>query len=103
MNLTVRGKNFPLTDPIKSYVSKQVEPLGRRWPTIRRVTVTCSVEPTRGVESRRHVEGSVLVGGMLFHAEERAADLHVAIDGLVEKLERQLDRKRGQMRDREGA
>ncbi|MBI3980118.1 MAG: ribosome-associated translation inhibitor RaiA [Chloroflexi bacterium] len=103
MDVIVSGKNLPLTEAIKSYAYEKLGRLARYWPAIWRVEVTCSVEPAREVEARHLVEASVVVGGMLFHAQERAGDLYVAIDSLVEKLERQLRRKKGQLSDRRGA
>lgn len=84
MNIIYKGKNTDVTPTLKEHVEKK---LGRleRIMEIDKVTVTL-IE----VREQKRIEVSMMVKGYLLRGEVHAQDMYAAIDGVVDKLEKQL-------------
>jgi putative sigma-54 modulation protein len=85
MNLQVTGHHIEVTPAIRDYVSSKLERLTRHFDHVIEVNVILSVERVQ-----RKVEATVRVRGRDIFAESLHADMYAAIDGLVDKLDRQL-------------
>ncbi|MBI2938957.1 MAG: ribosome-associated translation inhibitor RaiA [Chloroflexi bacterium] len=91
MRVVVKGKNLVLTEPLERYALEKFGRLIRYRPRLDRIVVELSLEATRGVEDHFIVDANVLEdGAFLLRGSRRAATMQVAIDELVEVLERQL-------------
>lgn len=86
MQITVKGKNVEVTPALRAYAEKKVGKLERYFdrdlPT---ATVTLRIERDLHV-----VEVTVSIDHLLLRGEERTGDMYVSIDGVIEKLERQI-------------
>lgn len=86
MKIATRGKNIELTPALKEYVEEKV---GRIEKYFDRAAIDAQV--SLGVERERHmVEVTVFVDGLILRGEEATADMYASIDGVVEKIERQV-------------
>lgn len=86
MKITVRGKNFELTNSLKNYVEDKVGKIEKYFND-------AFIEAQVGleVEKDRHiVEVTIMVDGLLLRGEESSGDMYASIDGVIEKLERQV-------------
>lgn len=85
MQLNISGHHVDLTEPLKHYVESKLERLQRHNSHITTTEVTLVVEKmVQKAEATMHVAGADL-----FAAAE-SEDMYAAIDGLVDKLDRQL-------------
>ena len=85
MQLNISGHHVDLTEPLKHYVESKLERLQRHNSQITTTEVTLVVEKmVQKAEATMHVAGADL-----FAAAE-SEDMYAAIDGLVDKLDRQL-------------
>ncbi len=85
MEFVLRGRNIEVTEALKRYVEKKVGRIEKYFDIPLRAQVTL------GVERERHiVEVTVPINGMLLRGEEEVDDMYAAIDGVVDKLERQI-------------
>lgn len=87
MQITVKGKNFEVTEALKSYAEKRISKIGRYFDGIISTDVTLST-----VRSWHVVEVTVYANGFVMRGEERTNDMYASIDRVVEKLEKQLKR-----------
>jgi len=81
----LRGKNIEVTDALKRYAHKKIGRIEKYFDIPLRAQVTMGVEGVRHI-----VEVTVPIDGMLLRAEEELDDMYAAIDGVVDKLERQI-------------
>uniref|UniRef100_A0A7C2E4E2 Ribosome hibernation promoting factor n=1 Tax=Ammonifex degensii TaxID=42838 RepID=A0A7C2E4E2_9THEO len=90
MQIAVRGKNLKVTDALRSYVEKRLAKLERYLNNFGEVQVTLSVE-----RENHRVEVTVPVNGMILRGEEATHDMYAAVDMVVEKLGKQIERYKG--------
>ena len=85
MQITVSGHHVEVTDAMRDYVNTKVSKLQRHFDPITNTDVTLTVEKlVQKAEATVHVAGADLFA----HAESE--DMYAAIDGMTDKLDRQL-------------
>lgn len=85
MHINLTGHHIEVTDALKSYVDTKFERLARHFDHVINAHVILSVEKLeQKAEATLHVNGSTLF------ADAVHEDLYAAIDGLVDKLDRQI-------------
>jgi putative sigma-54 modulation protein len=87
MQITVRGKNIKVTEPLRAYVEKRLTKLDKYFSNFGEALVTLSVE-----RENHRIEVTIPVNGMILRGEEATHDMYAAVDMVVEKLEKQVDR-----------
>ena len=93
MQINIKGKNFEVTDPLKSYVDKKLKKLDKYFREIKEANVTLSVQ--RGMHM---VEVQLEGDGVLLRGEERrGTDMYGSIDQVVEKLETRVKKFKGKL------
>ena len=94
MQIDLTGHHIELTDPLRNYVSEKFERLERHFDHVTDVHVILSVE-----KLRHKAEATMqLSGGKLF-ADNTEADMYAAIDGLTDKLDRQIKKHKEKITD----
>lgn len=85
MQLNLTGRHVDVTDSLKDYVNTKFAKLERHFDHINNVHVILDIEKlSQKAEATMHVNG-----GELF-ATSSHEDMYAAIDGLVDKLDRQV-------------
>ncbi|MCY0863985.1 MAG: ribosome-associated translation inhibitor RaiA [Sulfobacillus sp.] len=96
MDVIVRGKNVEVTDALKDHVTRKLSKMSKYFDH-QEITAQARLS----VEKDRHiVEVTVPVGGYLLRGEEAHPDMYVAVDRVVDKLERQLDKYKTRLKPR---
>lgn len=86
MKIMTYGKNMDITPSLKEYAEEKVNKLQKYFEDVP-IEVQISLE----VEKDRHiVEVTAFVNGIILRGEEVTGDMYASIDGVVEKLERQI-------------
>jgi len=85
MQLSVTGHHIELTDALRNYVEEKIKRIERHFDHVTNVHVVLSVE-----RHMQKAEATVHVSGADVFAEASEEDLYAAIDGLVDKLDRQI-------------
>ncbi|MBN1311802.1 MAG: ribosome-associated translation inhibitor RaiA [Anaerolineae bacterium] len=103
MDLDIHGRNVTISPRTQSYVERKVGRLDRFMPDIMEVRVDLGEEKSNRAGNRmiaqvtvRHKRGTIL------RAEERSNDLFAAVDAVVDKLYRQIERYKGKRKRRGG-
>lgn len=85
MQINISGHHVEVTEALKDYVHSKVEKLERHFDNITNVQVTLTVEKlVQKAEATLHASGAEL------HANADDENMYAAIDGLTDKLDRQL-------------
>jgi len=94
MQINITGHHVELTDALSTYVHTKFEKLERHFDNITNVQVTLSVEN----KQRQQAEADIhLAGGQVF-ATNAHEDMYAALDGLVDKLDRQILKHKEKMK-----
>jgi len=96
MEVAIHGHNLEVTSRLQNYVEKKVERLDRYMPNLSSVRVDLTSEHTRSAVERQVAQITIRDDrGTILRAEERNSDVFAAIDSVVDKLYRQIERYRG--------
>jgi putative sigma-54 modulation protein len=94
MRLQVKAQHDHLPDGVRAYAEKRLRKLDRRLHDLTLVEVTLSREHNPSIAEDHTAEGIVHTKGPTLVARESALTYEAAIDRLVDKLERQVERYR---------
>mgnify|MGYP000252369299 CR=1 FL=1 len=84
MQVTLSGHHVDITDSLRNYVNEKIERLDRHFDQALDIHVVLTVEKLRHkAEATMHVSGGNL------YADDIQEDMYAAIDGLIDKLDRQ--------------
>ena len=95
MNVIVSGKNLEVSEGLKEYVEKKIGRLERYLPALTDARVEFALEKTKSIDQREVVQVTLRTNGTILRGEERASDFGSAVDIVVEKLEKQIERYKG--------
>ena len=94
MRLQVKAHNGTLNETVRAYAEKRLAKLERRLYDQTVVEVTLSREHNPSIRDDHSAEAVVYTKGPNIVASESAETYEAAIDRLVDKLERQIERYR---------
>ena len=94
MQLQVKAQNVTVPDSVHTYAEKRLSKLSRRLYEGTVVEVTFSRERNPAIADDHVAEGVVHMKGPNLVAREAARTYEAAVDRLVDKLERQIERYR---------
>jgi putative sigma-54 modulation protein len=90
MKITIRGENTEITDGLRDYVEKKLSKLTRYFEQINEAQVTAATHRGRYI-----VEATIPLNSFILRAEEISDEnLYAAVDLVVEKLEKQIQKHR---------
>ena len=85
MQLNITGNNVEITEALREFVTAKFAKLEQYFDRINQVYVVLKVEKvTHTSDATLHVNGGEI------HASAEGQDMYAAIDGLIDKLARQL-------------
>jgi putative sigma-54 modulation protein len=85
MQITITGHQVQVTESLRNYVNEKFARLKRHFDRVMDVHVVLEVE-----KINQKAEATVQVNGATLFAEDIREDMYAAIDGLVDKLDRQI-------------
>lgn len=96
VKVEIFAKNLEITDAIKGYIDKKAAKLDRFLKEIgeTRIDITYA-KSARGVNERFSAQVTLRGRGFILRAEERSNDLYSAVDLVMDKIERQIERYKG--------
>ncbi|MFQ5581982.1 MAG: ribosome hibernation-promoting factor, HPF/YfiA family [Mariprofundaceae bacterium] len=92
MQVSITGRHLELTEPMKDYVHDKLEHLKHSVDHVLDVHVVLSVE-----KFRQRCEVTLQANGINIHGCDETEDMYASIDGVMDKLNRQLKRYRAKL------
>lgn len=93
MQLTITGHHVEVSPALRAYVTEKMQRLSRHFDHVISVDVILNVEKLEKI-----AEATVNAGGRTLFATDSAPDMYAAIDGLSDKIDRQVRRLKGRLR-----
>ena len=84
MQVSLSGHHVEITESMRSYVNEKIERLDRHFDQALDIHIILTVE-----KLRHKAEATLHVSGNNLHADDVQEDMYAAIDGLIDKLDRQ--------------
>lgn len=104
MDVSIHVNGLELTDRLQQYVEKKTERLDRYLPTLAGVRVDLSEQKSKKADRRQVAQITVRDRrGTILRAEEHSGDMFTAIDAVLNKIYRQINRYRGKQLKRRRA
>ncbi len=85
MQINLTGHHIDVTDALRDYVDNKFERLSRHFDNVINAHVVLSVE-----KLEQKAEATLHVNGANVFADSVHEDMYAAIDGLIDKLDRQV-------------
>ena len=96
MNYIISGKNIDVTEGLKNAVYDKLSKLEKYFAEDAVAQVTFSVE-----KDRQKIEVTIPMKGHIIRAEQVSDDMYVSIDLVLEVIERQVNRHKKKLIDKE--
>lgn len=93
MNLIIQGHHLDVTPALREYVSTKLDRVRRHFDHVIEANVLLSVH-----KLQQKAEITLRVRGNHLHAEAIDEDMYAAIDGLLDKLDRQVLRHKDRVK-----
>lgn len=84
MQVSLSGHHVDITDSIRNYVHEKIQRLDRHFDQALDINIILTVE-----KLRHKAEATLHVSGNSLYADDVREDMYAAIDGLIDKLDRQ--------------
>ncbi len=97
MELSITGKNLPITESVRTHVTRKLGKLDRYLPRVQSAEVELTRQATKSAKERVVVQVTLNANGALIRAQERGADLFAAVDQASDALKKQLERLKARL------
>lgn len=94
MQIEITGHHVEVTPALRAYVTEKMQRLTRHFDQVNSIHVILNVE-----KLQQQAEATVKAGGRTMFAAESAKDMYASIDGLIDKLDRQVRRYKDRITD----
>ena len=96
MQVQVTGHHIEVTPPLRAYITEKLHKIARHFDHAISARAVLSVE-----KLQQQAEATINVGvrGKTIYATETSDDMYAAIDGLIDKLDRQVLRHKDKLTD----
>jgi putative sigma-54 modulation protein len=96
----LKGRGIKVTDQMRRTARHKTEKLARLNPAVTRIEIEVILEHNPRIAGDHRVEAACVSPRKVFRAEAAGQDLDVALDQVIERLERQMTSHRDRMKDR---
>jgi putative sigma-54 modulation protein len=94
MQLTISGHHIEVTESMREYVETKLQKLERQFEHVTDIHCVLTVE-----KLQRKAEATLHLSGGTIHADAVESDMYAAIDGLLDKLSRQVTKYKEKLTD----
>ena len=93
MQVLITGRHMEMTKALQDYVKNKVERVNKYLENIKEADVILSVE-----KYRHSAEVTIKANGITINGEEETDDMYCSIDRVMDKIERQVKKYKGKIR-----
>lgn len=96
VEVQIQARDITVTPHLRDYIEKKVSKLDRYLPTISEARMDLAeVKSARSAADRQVAQLTVHTRGVVLRAEERKDDIFAAVDAVLDKINRQIERYKG--------
>ncbi|MFH1709656.1 MAG: ribosome-associated translation inhibitor RaiA [bacterium] len=92
MKVIIRGHGIDVTAPLRDYAEKKFSKLEEFFGNIQKAEVTLEVRKIENQFRNQVAEITVWTAGKIVRATDGASDMYAAIDQVLQKIERQIEK-----------
>lgn len=103
MEVAVKGRNISVTEALERHAREKVERVNKFFDDEKsdtRAEVELFHQRNSSIPDPEVAEATLFINGSVLKAREASGDMYASIDGMYDKLERQVKRYRGRQIDR---
>jgi len=100
MQIEVKGRNTPVTDELREYVTRRFRKVAKQVSELARLEIELREERNPAIADNQCAEATLVLKGVTLRARDQARDLRHAINLCEEDLSRQVKRHRDKRRGR---
>jgi putative sigma-54 modulation protein len=97
LNVIIQGRRLDVSDSLKRYAERKVQRLSRHLDQLREAQVVLEVEHRSSAGNTQVAEVTVWGDGLVLRGTHRSGDMFASIDGVVDKLEKQIEKRRSRL------
>lgn len=97
--LNIHTRNLELTERLRTYVERKVQKFDRYLPNIDSIRVDLSESNARDSSRRMVAQITIYVPKAILRAEEKAGDVFAAVDSVMDKMYRRVERYKGRRKN----
>ncbi|HLF31602.1 MAG TPA: ribosome-associated translation inhibitor RaiA [Xanthomonadales bacterium] len=98
MQINLTGHHVEVTPALRDYVNDKLQRISRHFDHVISINVVLNVE-----RHRNDAEATLHAAGKSLFANASDMDMYAAIDGLVDKLDKQVKRYKERLRDHQAS
>src|SRR5689334_11551714 len=96
VTVQIHARDMNVSNHLREYIEKKVGKLDRFLPTLTEARVDVAEATTaRSAGDRHAAQLTIHTRGVVLRAEEHSDDIFAAVDAVIDKLERQIERYKG--------
>ena len=96
VSVQIHSRDLSVTPRLREYVEKKVSKLDHYLPNINEARVDLAeVKSARSADDREVAQLTVVTRGVVLRAEESKDDIFAAVDAVLDKMHRQIERYKG--------
>ncbi|MGH2452340.1 MAG: ribosome hibernation-promoting factor, HPF/YfiA family [bacterium] len=99
-NLIIQGRHLDIGEPLKRYAERKLHKLIRHFDQLQKAQAVLKEERHRSDGRAQVVEVTVWGDGLVLRGRHSDGNMRAAIDGVVDKLERQIRKRRSRLIDK---
>ena len=96
--IIIKTHHVDITESIKDYVDKKLSKLDHFFDRIQEIHVDLDIEKVPNEDDRQVASATVFVPGSAIIAKEASKDLYASVDGMIDKLQRQIKKYKDKLR-----
>ena len=93
MQINITGHHIEVTPALRAYATEKLQRISRHFDHVISISVILKVE-----NPKQQAEGTVHAAGKSLFAHDANTDMYAAIDGLADKLDKQVRRYKDRVR-----
>ena len=98
MQINITGHHIEVTPALRAYVTEKLQRISRHFDHVISINVILKIEQPQ----LQQAEATVNAAGKSLFAQDANADMYAAIDGLSDKLDKQVRRYKDRLRGSHG-
>lgn len=100
MQIDIKGRNVPVTDEMRTRVTRRLEKVSRQVSPLARAELEIFREQNPSIALREVAEATLYLKGATLRAHKASADMQHSLNVVAEELARQVKRHRDKRRRR---